>query len=203
MGNDQSEEITEGDINVNAEDKKLDTEFQKWSTDISPVKDMFECVIAGLRLISTQTREEHLGEVSYVDTITRHYDKDTAIGNKAYASYLFSQVSPLIMQNTSTSTLSKQQIYHLWKGTSRSIRKASMRDYLGDNKYEIKIERLQEVTAFILKLTPFTNNAEGGFKLKQFAQTYLTNIIQRGNLSPERNSGAFDRIQKAFSGGGK
>ena len=203
MPNETSEEINEGDINVSAEDKKLDTEFQKWSTDISPVKDMFEAVISGLRLIVTQEKEDHIGEVSYTDVITRHYDKNTAIGNKAYASYLFGQVSPLIMQNTSTSTLSKQQIYHLWKGTSRSIRKASMRDYLGDNKYEIKIERLHEVTAFILKLTPFTNNAEGGFKLKQFAQTYLTNIIQRGGFNAEAKSGAFDKLQQAFHVGGK
>jgi len=116
-------------VTVDAESNKLNPEFQKFITDESPLLMGFYCAWSGYRISTKTSTRKVLGQDIRDVTEKITIDYNSRIMNESGTNHVFNQIKPLINPLVSTSNLTDVQIYKLWKGKTKAIRKDLLKSY--------------------------------------------------------------------------
>ena len=191
----QSNPNADTSISISAPAIQSDTEFQRFITDINPLKLAFYSVFAGWQVINVPTTIEFKGQQIKQDNLT-YVRGSFALMNESGADYLFGAVYPLISQLASTSQLDDAEIRHLWRGRLRLIAQALRDNYfLQNNTWEVKIEFIGDIIATLGSLYVITKKAGKGFTLKELAESFTTATIRKEGVAVQQPT-MLDNIKK-------
>jgi hypothetical protein len=207
-----NENIFEHDIRPQ-EAKALTSDFQSEITDADYLKLAFYQKFCGWVEYTKVTETSVLGMKQKEFEKQFTVDRFGRTMNEIGGSYLFSSCLPLISRLTTTSNLSDANIYNLWNGKITSIEFVLLDSYYAkpkassgfrQNPYDLNIERLGDVSAYLATLSAITAKAKGGFTLKELAESFITTNIFSGARQgmmqggmPEKQ-GWLDRISGAM-----
>jgi hypothetical protein len=180
--------------------KILESDYQKYITDVSDAEFVFLASFAGYRKQIEIKEVDMLGEKREIRTEKIVRLERGRLMNEEGATFLFNSYYGLISKGTQTSKLTDAEIYNLWNAKIDSTTSRLLKSYYIDNNpFELEPENVPEIITILLTFYPLTKSSSGGFKLRELAESFITTNNYRMGIEPKpRGNGIIDTIKRGI-----
>jgi hypothetical protein len=204
-------------------EKEFNVEYQKYLVDPNPLQIVFYCKFAGWEKTTDTTDSTILGIKIKDESFLFKPNKFTRMCNESGANYLFNSVYPLISQHVTTSFLDDHDIYNTYHGVLKAVRYRLLDSYFyvtcktcyhkehkgkdcycgcaskdfkpNKNPYDLNIDAIPDIMAYMASLYNITKKAKGGQFLKEVSETFLSTTLTKMGFAPEQEKkGWLDKL---------